>query len=200
MLPTAISPGDASDAVASAMMQWDRISGVSRHADSRLRGQTCRRPDATPIYTRHVILGIQRFEILEQLGAGAMGAVYRARDPQLEREVAIKVLLGAADGARSGLSSHRTLDLRQGAGDVSELLAEARIMARLSHPNVLPVYEVGLDGDSLFIVMELVDGGNLRAYAATPRSLPDLLSVFAQVAGARGRARSWDHPPRSQAR
>ena len=144
-------------------------------------------------YTREVTArSIQRFHIVERLGAGGMGVVYRARDPQLERDVAIKVLSAPEPDARADLSTLRTLDLRSGqASSASALLAEARMMARLSHPNVLPVYEVGLDGDEVFVVMELVDGTNLRGWLETPRGAPEILAVFAQTG--RGLAAAHAH-------
>ena len=128
---------------------------------------------------------IQRFEIRAQLGTGGIGTVYRAHDPQLERDVAIKVLSGSTDEAKSELSTVHTIDLRAtNEGNPGEdLLREARMMARLSHPNVVPVYEVGLEGASVFVVMEHVDGANLRAWlAAAKRSTNDILAVFAQAA------------------
>lgn len=77
----------------------------------------------------------------------------RAHDPQLMRDVAIKVL--STDGGPAPLRSHPTIDLRAAGPAVhDELIDEARVMAQLSHPNVLPVYEVGLDGGSVFLVME----------------------------------------------
>jgi serine/threonine protein kinase len=136
-------------------------------------------------------LSLRRFEILECVGEGGMGVVYRARDPQLEREVAIKVLNIADHRARDGLSTVHTPDLRVGEAPASALLDEARMMARLSHPNVLPVYEAGVDHDAVFVVMELVDGTNLRRWLATPRSLPDILTVFVQIA--RGLATAHAH-------
>jgi serine/threonine protein kinase len=108
---------------------------------------------------------IQRFVVTAELGRGGMGVVYLARDPQLERDVAIKVIEGiAAPAGRLGpLSTHATIDLREGAPAQGDPLAEARMMARLSHPNVLPIYEVGLEGDRVFLVMEVAAGGSLRA-------------------------------------
>jgi len=123
---------------------------------------------------------IQRFEVIEQLGSGAMGAVYRARDLQLERDVAIKLLARPVAAARDALSARDTIDLRGEARD--DLLDEARIMARLSHPNVLPVYEVGLAEGGVFLVMEHVAGADLRTWLATPRSTRAILAVFAQAA------------------
>ena len=125
---------------------------------------------------------IQRFRIVAKLGAGGMGTVYRAYDPQLEREVAIKILKTAEQSVVDELSTLRTVDVRKDATTASGLLAEARIMARLSHPNVVPVYEVGLDGESVFVVMELVDGTDLRDWLESPRQTPAILDVLAQAA------------------
>src|SRR5262245_23993509 len=137
-----------------------------------------------PDYDRTVTAprSIQRFRVLEEIGTGGMGAVYRAHDPQLERDVAIKVLREPSAGAREALSSHQTVDLRDRAGEARDgLLQEARMMARLSHPNVVPIYEVGLDGDAVFVVMEYVAGANLRAWLEAPRGPRELAAVFAQA-------------------
>ena len=123
---------------------------------------------------------IQRFEVREHLGTGGMGTVYRAYDPQLERDVAIKLL---ADAHVVGeLSPEDTIDLRGNQPTTrDELLREARIMARLSHPNVLPVYEVGLADGAVFVVMEHIDGEDLEAWLATPRSTAAILELVAQA-------------------
>jgi tetratricopeptide (TPR) repeat protein/predicted Ser/Thr protein kinase len=124
---------------------------------------------------------IQRFEIVEQIGTGGAGQVYRGRDPELERDVAIKVL--AASRPPCELSPDDTLDLRKdGPLPRDELLREARIMARLSHPNVLPVYEVGLSDDTVFLVMEHIDGSDLATWLDEPRSTEAILEVFLQAA------------------
>ena len=91
-----------------------------------------------------------RFAILETLGKGGMGSVYAAYDPDLDRRVAIKVLHTL--GARS----------RQG---MRRLQREAKVLARLSHPSVIHVYEVGMHEDRLFIAMEFAPGGTLASWA-----------------------------------
>jgi tetratricopeptide (TPR) repeat protein/tRNA A-37 threonylcarbamoyl transferase component Bud32 len=118
---------------------------------------------------------IGRYIVRALLGAGAMGAVYRAQDPELDRLVAIKVL----QRRRGSTRDHRAL------------LREAQALARLSHPNVIAIYDVGFIGDptttdALFIAMELVEGTDLAGWLAQPRSLPEILDVF--VAAARGLA------------
>src|SRR5579862_5662024 len=87
------------------------------------------------------------YEIVSPIGAGAMGEVYRARDPRLGRDVAIKVLPPALSMAGDRLSRFEQ---------------EARAAAGLNHPNILAVFDVGRDGGSSFIVSELLEGGTLR--------------------------------------
>src|SRR5262249_33677193 len=81
-----------------------------------------------------------RYRIERELGVGGMGRVYAAFDPALERRVALKVLHGLGDHASA------------------RLVREARAMARLVHPNVVTVYEVGRVDDRDYVAMELVDG------------------------------------------
>ena len=125
---------------------------------------------------------LQRFKVLAHLGSGGMGTVVRAHDPTLERDVAIK-LLGESNATTAALSKHETIDLRtaptpRGSKD---LLHEARMMARLSHPNLLPVYEVGLDDTNrVFLVMEHIDGADLRAWAPG-RSRRAIVEVLVQA-------------------
>jgi len=85
---------------------------------------------------------IDRFVVLGLVGRGGMGEVYAAYDPQLDRKVAIK-LLRAQGGASDGKS---------------RLLREAQAIAKLHHPNVVVVYDVGTFGESIFIAMEFVEG------------------------------------------
>lgn len=91
---------------------------------------------------------IGRFEILERLGHGAFGQVLRARDPDLEREVAIKIPL------RSVLRDEP---------DLERFLTEARAAGNLQHPNICPVHEIGRHGPIPFIVMALIQGQSLAA-------------------------------------
>jgi serine/threonine protein kinase len=86
-------------------------------------------------------------EILELLGAGGMGAVYKARQPQLDRTVALKIL------------SH---DLAQDPAFVERFSREARMLARLSHPNIVGIFDFGTAGPYCYLLMEHVDGVNLR--------------------------------------
>jgi eukaryotic-like serine/threonine-protein kinase len=109
---------------------------------------------------------IGRFIVLGLLGKGGMGEVYAAHDPELDRKVAIKVLRG---GAESESPAGRM-----------RLMREAQAIARVSHPNVVVVYDVGTLGKRVFIAMELVAGHTLRYWTLErARTWPELLEVFA---------------------
>ncbi|KAB2899521.1 MAG: tetratricopeptide repeat protein [Kofleriaceae bacterium] len=107
-----------------------------------------------------------RYEIRDVIGAGGLGVVYRAHDPELEREVAIKVV-----AARGGRRQER-------------LLAEARTMAKLDHPAVMPVFDVGAIDAGVYIVMPYLAGGTLHDWIhAKPRPWKDVLARFIQAGG-----------------
>jgi eukaryotic-like serine/threonine-protein kinase len=118
-----------------------------------------------------------RYVLLERLGAGAMGVVYAAHDPQLDRRVAVKLLHGTE------------LDVPRAQ---RRLLREARALAKLSHPNVVAVHDVDsveIEGDGeiaslqVFIAMELVDGETLRQWLERGDHSPaQVLALFVQAA------------------
>ena len=108
-----------------------------------------------------------RYELVEEIGSGAMGVVWAARDMDLDRHVALKLI-------RSG---GRSLPELRG-----RLLGEARAMARLSHPNVVTVHDVGTTEDGLFIAMEHLDGGTLDKWLdASPRSWREVVDKFVEA-------------------
>lgn len=109
---------------------------------------------------------VSRFLILGELGRGGMGRVYRAYDPSLTREVAIKLL-------RPGLRNDKAR---------ARLLREAQAMAQLSHPNIVGIYEVGEHEAQVFLAMELVVGETLREWCKVERSHREILAVFRQAA------------------
>ncbi|MDC0672143.1 serine/threonine-protein kinase [Nannocystis radixulma] len=110
---------------------------------------------------------LDRFVVFARLGAGGMGIIYHAYDPRLDRGVAIKLLRPAVTAG----GAHR------------RLLREARAMARLAHPHVVQVFEVGELEGHIYLVMEYVAGQTLRAWsAASPRSWLEAVAVFIQVA------------------
>lgn len=109
---------------------------------------------------------VERYVLESRLGAGAMGVVWAAHDPELDRRLAIKFLAAAGSAAER----------------VARLRREAQAMARLSHPNVVTVHDVGRWGKSVFVAMEYVDGGTLGDWMETRRPLEDVLAVFASAA------------------
>ncbi len=120
---------------------------------------------------------VGRYEVLARIGSGNCGVVYRARDPELGREVALKVL---RDDAQVDIQSARR-----------RLMREAKAMARLSHPNVVTVYEAGVAHGHVFLAMELVQGDNLQDWLdARPRSVAEVIDTFADAG--RGLAAAHD--------
>jgi serine/threonine protein kinase/tetratricopeptide (TPR) repeat protein len=117
---------------------------------------------------------IGRYVVLGLLGRGGMGEVYAAYDPELDRKIAVKLLRG-----RGGMGPAATADGK------TRLLREAQAIARLSHPNVVVVFDVGTFGDSVFIAMEFVEGNTLGYWLqAANRSWREVLDVY--VAAGRG--------------
>lgn len=107
---------------------------------------------------------VGRFVVLRKLGEGGMGVVYSAYDEKLDRRVAIKMVRPVL-----------TRDPRAR----ERVLREARAMARVSHPNVVQVYEVGESGDQVFVAMEFIDGPTLREWLAqSDRSWREILRMF----------------------
>jgi serine/threonine-protein kinase len=110
------------------------------------------------------------FQLLEPLGSGGMGTVYSAYDLRLDRKVAIKVLSKKSTG-------HEDEHQRQ-----QRMLREAQVMAKLSHPNVVPVYEVGVDQDTVFIAMEYIAGQTLGDWRKDKQpSWREIVDVFIQA-------------------
>src|SRR6266480_1474205 len=109
------------------------------------------------------------FELRETLGTGGMGTVYRARDTQLDRDVALKLL-------RKDLGPEYANQLQQ----------EARITASVNHPHVVQVFSFGHDHDQYYLVMELVDRGTLDDLIAEQKKLPEADVLRAGIEVARG--------------
>jgi serine/threonine protein kinase len=121
----------------------------------RLR-ELVERPDTTGL----------RYEIVERIGAGGMGTVYLARDRELERDVALKVLR-TPESTPEG---------------TARMLREARILARLEHPGIVPVHDVGTLADGrVFYVMKRVRGEPLDRVASTRPSIPEIVRIVRQV-------------------
>ncbi len=113
---------------------------------------------------------IGRFVIVGELGSGGMGIVYAAHDRELDRRVALKVLRGAAATDEERI----------------RMLREGQAMARVTHPNVITVYEVGVEGSLVFLAQELLDGGTLGQWLAKGHTASEILDTF--VAAGRGLA------------
>ena len=111
---------------------------------------------------------IGKYKILGELGSGAMGVVYRAHDPILDRHVAIKMIssaLGVDDELRKRF--HR----------------EAQAAARLNHPNIITVFDFGEEQGRMYIAMELLEGSDLKDImaAGTLQTLDDKLAIMEQI-------------------
>jgi serine/threonine protein kinase len=122
---------------------------------------------------------VDRFRVLRPLGHGGMGVVLAAYDPDLQRQVALKLVRNtvADEPAVSSV--------------IPDLLAEARVMAGLDHPNIVKVHEVGRFRDNAYLVMELVDGATMGEWL---RHMPErpwqsIVEAFAQA----GRALAYAH-------
>jgi serine/threonine protein kinase/tetratricopeptide (TPR) repeat protein len=116
---------------------------------------------------------IERYTVLERIGSGAMGVVYTAYDPRLDRRVALKVM-----HARPG---------PRGQEIVARLIREAQALARLQHPNVVAIYDANAIGDIVYLTMELVDGSNLSRWLKDARrSWEEILETF--ISAGRGLA------------
>ncbi len=102
-----------------------------------------------------------RYKLVELIGAGAMGEVYRAEDPDLGRDIAIKIL--------------------HAGGSQPRLLREAQAMAKLAHVNVMRIYDVGTVDDRVFLAMELVEGPTLRAWLAAAHAQRDVIATIRQA-------------------
>jgi serine/threonine protein kinase len=131
------------------------VSSIGDATVERLR-ELVDRPDTSGL----------RYEIVELIGEGGMGVVYLARDRELERDVALKVLR----------TPEATPD------GVERLTREARILAKLEHPGIVPVHDVGRLADGrVFYVMKRVQGEPLDRIAASRRSIPESLRIVRQV-------------------
>jgi hypothetical protein len=148
---TSASPDDGS---VEAVLERVEPNSVDRELiRSRLQAKLFTKSVAGPRFGR--------FELREHIGHGGMGVVYRAWDPQLERAVAIKIV---DTGGLDSIVRERAL-------------REARSLAKLSHPNVITVFEAGLTDDRVWIAMELVSGTTMRDWLSrAPR--PDQMTIL----------------------
>jgi serine/threonine-protein kinase len=115
-----------------------------------------------------------RYEIIKELGHGAMGTVYLGKDPSINREVAVKTL------------SYADVEAQQLKEVKDQFFREAEAAGKLSHPNIVTIYDVGEDDDMAYIAMELLIGKDLTEFCSKDNLLPPhrVLSVGAAVAEA----------------
>ncbi len=110
---------------------------------------------------------VSRFTLLEPLGAGGMGVVWAAYDPHLDRKIALKFV-------RADLAQPEML---------ARLEREAKAVARVTHPNVVAIHDIGADDDRIYFAQEFVRGCDLGAWlAARPRTVGEILEIFVQAA------------------
>lgn len=127
-----------------------------------LAAQVARAKIATALFGAAPEVKLGRYTVESRLGGGGGGVVFAGYDPELSRRVAIKLL--------------------HAGGDRDHMLAEGQALARLSHPNIVPVHDAGVAGDQVYVVMELVEGETLRAYCSAPdRSTRDIVRAYRQA-------------------
>ncbi|HZQ90840.1 MAG TPA: serine/threonine-protein kinase [Terriglobales bacterium] len=116
-----------------------------------------------------------RYEVLRELGKGAMGVVYLGKDPKINREVAIKTLRFEDEFDAADMKAMKERFFR-----------EAESAGRLVHPNIVTIYDAGDDGDISYIAMELLSGTDLKDFTAKEKLLPtnETLDAIARVADA----------------
>ena len=139
--------------------------GRIRHLVRLEEDPTTSRPRAQSTVPTSLVRGVSvaRYLLVDELGRGGMGVVFKAYDPDLDRPVALKLIAG------------------QGNSEIAHdrLLREAQALARLQHPNVIAVYDVGPFGRDVFIAMEFVQGKTLRQWLKDdPRSQREVLDAF----------------------
>ena len=153
-----LSDSDADLADSATMTSGGRAAAPDVATDDTHDGAAVRLRDPATLPSR-----LDRYHILEHLGAGGMGVVFAAYDPDLDRRVAVKLLKADRGGRESQV----------------RLLREAQALARLSHPNVVQIHDARVVGEQIFIAMEFVRGQDLRAWlSAQRRADSEVLRVF----------------------
>lgn len=140
----------------------ETAGGIQQTLDARIAA-----PREASVNVVHLGQRAGRFVLLSEIGRGGMGTVYSAYDAHLERKVAIKLL---HRDTTAEPSSHR------------RLLREAQAMARVSHPNVVSVYDVGEIDSQVFIAMEFIDGNPLSIWQKQPnRKWAEVVEMYLQA-------------------
>ncbi|MBA3458738.1 MAG: serine/threonine protein kinase [Deltaproteobacteria bacterium] len=157
--------GEPTDAYPDHIDTVDVLGGKARAARERVLDATGSGSGSERELVPTGVTGIKigRYQLLELVGSGGMGMVWGAWDPQLERRVAIKLVKFTSE------DSHE------------RMLREGQVLAKLSHPNLVPVFDVGVMGDQVYLVMEWIRGETLRAFAASAPGQRALLAAYRQA-------------------
>ncbi len=153
---------DRADAAAPDPLER-RIADARPDADALTRA-VVRSRVASALFGEAAPVTVGRYRLGRQLGRGGGGSVFTATDPELHRDVAVKLI-------RCTSARHREL-----------AVAEARALAKLSHPNVVPVHDVGETADHVYLVMELLRGQSLRELAGPAGTVRALVAAYRQAA------------------
>jgi tetratricopeptide (TPR) repeat protein len=132
----------------------------ARPDSDKLVRDVARAKIANELFAKREQVKLGRYHLLELVGSGGMGVVWGAWDPELERRVAIKLVKATMQAARD------------------RILLEGQALAKLSHPNVVPVYDVGVVEEQVYLVMEWIRGENLRAYCRKPRTIREIVALY----------------------
>jgi eukaryotic-like serine/threonine-protein kinase len=149
------------DLGASAPEVAARLAGVRPLLDDYVR-EVMRAQVAAALFGTTSTVKVGRYELRREVGSGGGGSVFLAWDPELTREVALKLIVATEPRLRA------------------RALAEGQSLARLSHPNVVPVFDVGVEGERVYLVMELIRGESLRAFAAK-RKPREIIAAYRQA-------------------
>ncbi|MBI2478346.1 MAG: serine/threonine protein kinase [Planctomycetia bacterium] len=165
-----VSPPDFDSDSDQADLLTPHDSETSRSSSSDGFADTL--PPEPSSYIARQLNGVAGYDILEELGRGGMGVVYRARHRNLQRQVALKMILAGAHAGEAGLARFR---------------AEAEAVAQLQHPNIVQVFEIGEHDGCPYFSLELVTGGSLdkriRESALSPQAAARLLETLARAIG-----------------
>jgi tetratricopeptide (TPR) repeat protein len=153
--------------------QVDAVAAALRDGDASATATVTSPPPVPrgrrlPRMARGAVIG--RYVVIDLLGQGGMGDVYAAYDPELDRRIALKLVRDVTGDGRA------------------RLIAEAKAMARVAHPNVCTVHDAGSFAEGVFIAMELVDGQTLADWRRAPRTWREILAVFAAAGAGLGAA------------
>ena len=165
------APGDRSDSATRIVDDPESTDGTGSNASTTAPHHGFASDAFSALLRAQLGRGVQtrlgRYLLLRILGEGGMGVVFSAYDEELDRRVAIKVLSVPATGGTTGRARIRR---------------EAQALAKVSHPNIVQIYEVGEEAGQIYLVMELIDGDNLRVWqAAATRSWREVLARWLEA-------------------